>query len=502
MNKNKIFTFAIFANNDLIKKISDFFEGVDEILHINKTQKLSTTNELINKVIILDAKEFEKQDIEDFINTNYKKNAFLLVNSAFELNELKIDSKSILTTIKENESKDAYWAKLYFLEVKLYNQYLIEEKEKLKDEINCIKHEDLKRLEELKIKSNSELLSNIAHQWRQPLNIIAMSASSVNLESTYNTLDNEKLSSYMKHILKSSNYLTDIIEEFSDRYSNKNLYKQSVLIQHEISEAIQTISKNIENNEINLVVDIKYKENLNKKLVKGQLAEVLSSLLLNSKDALINRNIKNPWIKLELNVIDKEIIITVEDNAGGIDDEIINKVFLAYTTTEHEELGKGLGLNLCYRLVDESMDGELSVVNTPNGAKFTIVLNNFIEVKSLKIMYVEDETTERTYFEKILKRYIPNVKSFKNGQEALDEYLKTKDYDLIISDIKMPIMDGIDFAKKIRENNQNVPIVITSAFIDSDQKDILSSLNINQYFDKPANMMKVLNSINEIAINS
>jgi len=66
----------------------------------------------------------------------------------------------------------------------------------------------------------------------------------------------------------------------------------------------------------------------------------------------------------------------------------------------------------------------------------------------------------------------------------------------------MPIMDGIDFAKKIRENNQNVPIVITSAFIDSDQKDILSSLNINQYFDKPANMMKVLNSINEIAINS
>jgi C4-dicarboxylate-specific signal transduction histidine kinase len=105
---------------------------------------------------------------------------------------------------------------------------------------------------------------------------------------------------------------------------------------------------------------------------KNEFKQVILNLISNAKDALIKNKIKNPFIKINAYESDNEVIVTVEDNGGGIDQNILEKIFEPYFTTK-EEQGTGLGLYMSNEII-KRMGGKIEVENTKDGAKFIIRL--------------------------------------------------------------------------------------------------------------------------------
>lgn len=136
---------------------------------------------------------------------------------------------------------------------------------------------------------------------------------------------------------------------------------------------MEIIHSTLKNNHIKLVDNTKTCENLYVNLVPGELSQVIINIVNNAKDALLDNKIVNPWIKIDLEEIENsKVIISIEDNAGGIDESIIDKIFDPYFTTKDDHNGTGLGLSMSKQIVTQSLGGDLSVQNTKNGAKFII----------------------------------------------------------------------------------------------------------------------------------
>ena len=132
------------------------------------------------------------------------------------------------------------------------------------------------------------------------------------------------------------------------------------------------MNASIKNFNIKLIKEVK-----NNSLIKGykrEFAQVMLNLISNAKDALTQREIKNPLIKITLDLKDKKVIITVEDNAGGIKEEHLSSIFDPYFTTKEGLKGTGLGLYMSKMIIEKNMNGELFFVNTKEGALFTIIL--------------------------------------------------------------------------------------------------------------------------------
>jgi PAS domain S-box-containing protein len=226
-------------------------------------------------------------------------------------------------------------------------------------------------LEQSKMAAMGEMIGNIAHQWRQPLSVITTIASGVAYKHELNMLKLEELPKDMDNIVDSANYLSETIETFRNFLKEKK-EKKSICIQDRIKEVLHILSATIKNNDIEVIDNISTSKPLSITMVSGELDQVIINIINNAKDVFIEKNMDTRWIKLDLEKDDEKVIISIEDNGGGIPENILPKIFEAYFTTKHQSQGTGLGLNMSYRIVTESLQGHLYVKNTDNGAKFFI----------------------------------------------------------------------------------------------------------------------------------
>jgi C4-dicarboxylate-specific signal transduction histidine kinase len=113
-------------------------------------------------------------------------------------------------------------------------------------------------------------------------------------------------------------------------------------------------------------------EPIKTKLVLGELSQVIINILNNAKDVLHNKIEEDKWVEIKCIQEDGRVIITIEDNAGGIPDEIMPKIFDPYFTTKHQSQGTGIGLYMSKRIIENHLNGKLYAKNTKNGAKFII----------------------------------------------------------------------------------------------------------------------------------
>jgi len=116
-------------------------------------------------------------------------------------------------------------------------------------------------------------------------------------------------------------------------------------------------------------------------------------------------------------------------------------------------------------------------------------------LKDLTILYVEDEAIISALISKSLRRAVKHVVQAQNGQEALSLYEKEK-FDVIVTDINMPIMNGLTFIQKIRESD-TIPVVITTGNSEKDYKDVIDSIDNITYMIKPIDIFTLLNNISE-----
>ena len=229
-------------------------------------------------------------------------------------------------------------------------------------------------MEQSKMASMGEMLGNIAHQWRQPLNSISMEASSILLETSIGlVLDNNNVMNKMNNIVSKAEYLSNTINTFRNFLKEEKEFTQ-VILQERLNVVYEVVGTVLKDAHIDLI----YKQNtmcdIKINMVLGELDQVLINIINNSKDILEEKKLDEPWIKIVIESTDKEAIISIEDNGGGVPENIIGRIFEPYFTTKHQSQGTGLGLHMSYKIITESLNGRIYVQNTDNGAKFIINL--------------------------------------------------------------------------------------------------------------------------------
>jgi signal transduction histidine kinase len=256
-----------------------------------------------------------------------------------------------------------------------HNNELEKQTIKLENEINLAlnlnKEKEQQIIEQLKMSQMGELIGNIAHQWREPLSVISTAASGMKIKKELNILSDSDFISYSQSIVDNSIHLSNTIDEFRD-YIKESHRKKEIIIQDRLQTALSLVESTFSFNGIKIVKGYIEKDDIHFKLVLGDLLQVLISILNNSKDALLINNIENKWIRYELFLIDINVLITIEDSAFGINDDIIEKIFNPNFTTKGKDNGTGIGLYSARDIIVNKLKGTLEVENTKNGAKFFI----------------------------------------------------------------------------------------------------------------------------------
>jgi len=177
----------------------------------------------------------------------------------------------------------------------------------------------------------------------------------------------------MDNVIEQSEYLSRTIDIFRDFIKEKKELKE-VVLQERIDKALQIIETSLSNSHITLISNIHKYDPIKINLVLGELSQVIINIINNSKDAIWENKTKNPWIKIDLIINEEDVTISIEDNGGGIPNGILDKIFNPYFTTKHQAQGTGLGLHMSYKIVTQSLHGDLYAKNSTDGAIFYIKL--------------------------------------------------------------------------------------------------------------------------------
>lgn len=222
-----------------------------------------------------------------------------------------------------------------------------------------------------------EMISMIAHQWRQPLTVIAMAASNILIDIEMGEFETREIEERAKNVIKQTKHLSQTIDDFRDFFRpNKGL--ELVDLKDVMSDAQKILGKSLENLEI--VISVKIKHSYKIKTYPRELLQVYINLISNAKDSLIGSRTIEPKIDIAMTDEKEKIITTICDNGGGIDATIIGKIFDPYFTTKMEQTGTGLGLYMSKTIIEKHLQGELTAYNTQKGACFKIVMPMELQV--------------------------------------------------------------------------------------------------------------------------
>jgi len=228
---------------------------------------------------------------------------------------------------------------------------------------------DIKRNEDIihqqsKMASMGEMMENIAHQWRQPLNAISISASSILVSQDLGISDEEDMKEQLEAIIESTEFLSNTIMDFQNFLKdNKNCIQFT--LKDVVMKVLKLIDGNLKKNQI--TVRFLYEEDIDMVGLENELMQVVLNIINNAKDALVEKHIENSdrviLIQISKSIDLEEGIVEIQDSAGGIPKKIIDKIFEPYFTTKHKSQGTGLGLYMTHQMVIEHMKGKIEVEN-------------------------------------------------------------------------------------------------------------------------------------------
>ena len=242
---------------------------------------------------------------------------------------------------------------------------------RIKEEINNRKKQEQLLIQQSKLAEMGEMISMIAHQWRQPLSALSTIIQNIHLSHSLGKLDKE----YLDKQKTLSNALTEKMSKTIDDFRNffkPNKEKYAFSIEAAIKQTIFLIDDSFKSNSIKIESQIS--DDVTIYGFESELSQVLLNIITNSKDAFLESKIVNPSITIQTKRNNSNIQIMISDNAGGIDDQIINKIFEPYFTTKESYNGTGLGLYMSKMIIEQNMHGELNVQNVSHGVEFSIII--------------------------------------------------------------------------------------------------------------------------------
>ena len=224
-------------------------------------------------------------------------------------------------------------------------------------------------LQQSRMAAMGEMLGNIAHQWRQPLNLVGLKIQEIGLSYKLGAFSEELLDVNVSKAMEILLHLSKTIDDLRT-LSTPDKVKISFKVEEVIAKTFSLIGENLKAQGIGIEINVG--DDARIEGYPNEYAQVLLNILMNSRDAFLERGIKDPRISIRAWMENERAELVISDNAGGIDEKIIGKIFDPYFTTKDLGKGTGVGLFMSKTIIEKNMGGRLTVRNTDDGVEFRI----------------------------------------------------------------------------------------------------------------------------------
>ena len=241
---------------------------------------------------------------------------------------------------------------------------------KVEEEVSKRRDQEQLLIQQSKLASMGEMIGNIAHQWRQPLNALGLILQNIKFSYDMEELDDEFMDKSIEKANSITTKMSTTIDDFRNFYV-PNKSKELFILDEAIERTISLIDSTYKNYEIELIKNNQCKD-IRIFGYEGEFSQVILNILTNAKDALIENCVENKKVIIDVSQENNFINISIKDNAKGISLEIIDKIFEPYFSTKEEGKGSGIGLYMSKTIIENNMDGKIVVNNIENGVEFLI----------------------------------------------------------------------------------------------------------------------------------
>jgi PAS domain S-box-containing protein len=241
--------------------------------------------------------------------------------------------------------------------------------QRISDTVGELRNKDQLMLSQSRLAAMGEMISFIAHQWRAPLNNLGLVIQSVRQEYVTGQLSAEQMAHYVEKGMELINFMSQTIDDFRYFFRADKL-KKPFSVRESITRALSLVQASLKDNKIAIAIEAD--EDLQIQGFSNEFAQALLNLLGNARDALLERAVAQPLIRVKLFREGERAVLTISDNGGGIAEGIIGRIFDPHFTTKEESKGSGIGLFMAKTIIEKNMGGRLSVRNFEGGAEFRI----------------------------------------------------------------------------------------------------------------------------------
>lgn len=226
-------------------------------------------------------------------------------------------------------------------------------------------------IQQSKLAEMGSMIGIIAHQWKQPLNILSLNSQSLKIRYQSNQLNENTIDLIIKKFLTQIEFMSDTIDDFKNFFSISK-EKMEFRVHEEIQSIIKILESKIHSHDIKISINKKFDCSITS--YKNEFKQALFNIINNMIDIFDERVIENPYIKIDIEYDYMDCVITLHDNGGGIATQLLpERLFEPYVTTKGET-GTGIGLQITKDIIINSFNGEIKASNVDNGAQFIIKL--------------------------------------------------------------------------------------------------------------------------------
>jgi len=376
--------------NDTIVEFFDQFNTVEDFTSQHACI-CDFFKEYNNDPLYILKKDYDGLNWLEYILQNPHKDFKVIMNSghddhhfSIQANKKYISEKDFIIIVSLNDITAEIKSKLELADLNNNLESIIEAKteelqqlnnnleRKIQEEVDKNRQKDQQMIQQSRFAALGEMIGNIAHQWRQPLSAISSTASGMQLQLELDIASKEEINKSYEDIIGYTEFLTQTIEDF------RSFMKQdSNVVEFDINDVVQKAigitSAGFKDHDIKLITH--FSETPLKVMGSpSKLSQVFLNILNNAKDAIVENKIDPGYVDLITKQENDQYIITIQDNAGGIPKNIIDKVFDPYFTTKHQSQGTGIGLYMSKDIVEKHMNGIITVENkiaTIEGKEFS-----------------------------------------------------------------------------------------------------------------------------------
>ncbi|MBS4097350.1 MAG: response regulator [Sulfuricella sp.] len=243
--------------------------------------------------------------------------------------------------------------------------------ENLEQRVRSEVHKNLEQerilVQQSRLAAMGEMIGNIAHQWRQPLNALGLLLANIKDANDFGELDTEQIENSVAKGVQLIDKMSTTIDDFRN-FFKPNKEKATFSLRKAVQDTLEILAATFRNN--NIAVQVEAEQDVVAFGFPNEYFQVMLNILNNAKDAMLSHEMRRGEIRIAITRCGEQAEVTIRDNAGGIPEDILPKIFDPYFTTR--EKGTGIGLYMSKIIIENNMGGHLNVRNVEDGAEFSV----------------------------------------------------------------------------------------------------------------------------------